>query len=246
MYKTAGTVNNVGVRNGGTTLERLDPSFDAIIPENGGISVENAISAVNMNDDDYRTDYKVVVKLDDALTGKVSVSKFELSVQNVDPTDADQTCAKIFDRVTKENSIAATSSNGITTTSKEKDNTGVITMTVRHGLSTKSINKDSLYRILTDIDTTNGGVAFYATMGAGTNYDNAVRLSDLVSSSATYSPVINFTGSTAYNERGKTYVIVLPEDVARDVLEDNETSPAAYKPYITCLLYTSPSPRDCS
>ena len=233
MYKTAGTVNNVGVRNGGTTLERLDPSFDAIIPENGGISVENAISAVNMNDDDYRTDYKVVVKLDDALTGKVSVSKFEMSVQNVNPTDADQTCAKIYDRVTKENSITATSSNGITTTSKEKDNTGVITMTVRHGLSTESINKNSLYRILTDIDTTNGGVAFYATMGAGTNYDNAVRLSDLVSSSKDYSPVINFTGSPDYNAHGSAYVIVLPEDVARDVLEDNETSPAAYKPYIT-------------
>ena len=222
MYKTTGTVNNVGVRNGGTTLGDLNAAFNDNIPSDSkNISVENAISAVNMNDDDYRTDYKVVVKLDDALTGKVSVSKFEMSVQNVNPTDADQTCAKIYDRVTKENSIAATSSNGITTTSKEKDNTGVITMTVRHGLSTESINKDSLYRILTDIDTTNGGVAFYATMGSSqTKFNNAVRLSDLASSSATYSPVINFTGSTAYNEDGKTYVIVLPEDIARDVLKD--------------------------
>ena len=209
------------VQNGVTSLTDLNPSFNAIIPENGGISVENAISAVNMNDDDYRTDYKVVVKLADALTGKVSVSKFEMSVQNVNPADAGQTCAKIFDRVTKENSIAATSSNGITTTSKEKDNTGVITMTVRHGLSTESINKNSLYRILTDIDTTNGGVAFYATMGSSqTKFNNAVRLSDLASSSATYSPVINFTGSTDYNKEGKTYVIVLPEDIARDVLKD--------------------------
>ena len=209
------------VQNGVTSLTDLDADFNTVIPENGGISVENAISAVNMNDDDYRTDYKVVVKLDDALTGKVSVSKFEMSIQNVNPTDAGQTCAKIYDRVTKENSIAATSSNGITTTSKEKDNTGVITMTVRHGLSTESINKNSLYRILTDIDTTNGGVAFYATMGSSqTKFNNAVRLSDLASSSATYSPVINFTGSTAYNEDGKTYVIVLPEDIARDVLKD--------------------------
>ena len=209
------------VQNGVTSLTDLNAAFNTDIPENGGISVENAISAVNMNDDDYRTDYKVVVKLDDALTGKVSVSKFELSVQNVDPTGAGQTCAKIFDRVTKENSIAATSSNGITTTSKEKDNTGVITMTVRHGLSTKSINKDSLYRILTDIDTTNGGVAFYATMGSSqTKFNNAVRLSDLASSTASYSPVINFTGSTAYNAKGEPYVIVLPEDIARDVLED--------------------------
>ena len=222
MYKTTGTVNNVGVRNGGTTLGDLNAAFNDNIPSDSkNISVENAISAVNMNDDDYRTDYKVVVKLDDALTGKVSVSKFEMSVQNVNPTDAGQTCAKIYDRVTKENSIAATSSNGITTTSKEKDNTGVITMTVRHGLSTESINKNSLYRILTDIDTTNGGVAFYATMGSSqTKFNNAVRLSDLASSSATYSPVINFTGSTAYNEDGKTYVIVLPEDIARDVLKD--------------------------
>ena len=209
------------VQNGVTSLTDLDADFNTVIPENGGISVENAISAVNMNDDDYRTDYKVVVKLDDALTGKVSVSKFEMSIQNVNPTDAGQTCAEIYDRVTKENSIAATSSNGITTTSKEKDNTGVITMTVRHGLSTESINKNSLYRILTDIDTTNGGVAFYATMGSSqTKFNNAVRLSDLASSSATYSPVINFTGSTAYNEDGKTYVIVLPEDIARDVLKD--------------------------
>ena len=211
------------VQNGVTSLTDLDADFNTVIPENGGISVENAISAVNMNDDDYRTDYKVVVKLDDALTGKVSVSKFEMSVQNVNPTDLGQTCAKIFDRVTKENSIAATSSNGITTTSKEKDNTGVITMTVRHGLSTESINKNSLYRILTDIDTTNGGVAFYATMGSSqTKFNGAVRLSDLVSSTDSYSPVINFTGSTAYDEEHKTYVIVLPEDIARDVLEDGD------------------------
>ena len=214
------------VRNGVTTLSQIDNKFSANISSDAKniTSGEKAISAVNMNDDDYRTDYKVVVKLADALTGKVSVSKFEMSVQNVNPTDLGQTCAKIYDRVTKENSIAATSSNGITTTSKEKDNTGVITMTVRHGLSTESINKDSLYRILTDIDTTNGGVAFYATMGSGqTKFNGAVRLSDLVSSTDSYSPVINFTGdTTAYNAPGKTYVIVLPEDIARDVLEDGD------------------------
>ena len=101
MYKTAGTVNNVGVRNGGTTLGDLSTTFNGNIPSvSKNISVENAISAVNLNDAAYRQDYKVVVQLKDPVVNKdVTVSHFEMSIQTTDPKGANQTNQKVFDRV---------------------------------------------------------------------------------------------------------------------------------------------------
>ena len=98
MYKTAGTVNNVGVRNGGTTLGDLSTTFNGNIPSvSKNISVENAISAVNLNDAAYRQDYKVVVQLKDPVVNKdVTVSHFEMSIQTTDPKGANRPTRKFL------------------------------------------------------------------------------------------------------------------------------------------------------
>ena len=94
-----------------------------------------------------------------------------------------------------------------------------------HSLSTKSIyaiNPDELYRILTDIETTNNGVAYLARLNNATPpsvYKDAVRLSDLADVNVEFNrDSIPYTDSTTYETTGNAYyVIVLPEDVARNV-----------------------------
>ncbi len=228
--------NNIAVRNGVTTLGDLYNesdttvnSFNDNIPgdPNGSmsISVANAISAVNMNDQAYRQNYTVVVKLEKPVTQKdVTVSRFEMSIQN-DPTAERLFCSEVYDRVNEDNSVVATSSNGITQKDTAKGMQGTIEVTVPHSLSTKSIyaiNPDELYRILTDIETTNNGVAYLARLNNATPpsvYKDAVRLSDLADVNVEFNQdSIPYTDSTTYETTGNAYyVIVLPEDVARNV-----------------------------
>ena len=228
--------NDIAVRNGVTTLGDLYNesdttvnSFNDNIPgdPNGSmsISVANAISAVNMNDQAYRQNYTVVVKLEKPVTQKdVTVSRFEMSIQN-DPTAESLFCSEVYDRVNEDNSVVATSSNGITQKDTAKGMQGTIEVTVPHSLSTKSIyaiNPDELYRILTDIETTNNGVAYLARLNNATPpsvYKDAVRLSDLADVNDAFNQdSIPYTDSTTYETTGNAYyVIVLPEDVARNV-----------------------------
>ena len=228
--------NDIAVRNGVTTLGDLYNesdttvnSFNDNIPgdPNGSmsISVANAISAVNMNDQAYRQNYTVVVKLEKPVTQKdVTVSRFEMSIQN-DPTAESLFCSEVYDRVNEDNSVVATSSNGITQKDTAKGMQGTIEVTVPHSLSTKSIyaiNPDELYRILTDIETTNNGVAYLARLNNATPpsvYKDAVRLSDLADVNVAFNQdSIPYTDSTTYETTGNAYyVIVLPEDVARNV-----------------------------
>ena len=237
MYGKGGTEdrNSTGVRNGVTTLGNLTANggFQADIPGDPkgsmSISVANAISAVNMNDQAYRQNYTVVVKLEKPVTQKdVTVSRFEMSIQNVDPEDdsvSNQTNQKVYDRVTNDNSVVATSSKGISVTTVNGVKQGVITVNPRHSLSEDSIY-NGLYRILTDIETTNNGVAFYGTMGANTNIgaksgnvDHCEVLSDLDDSAIDFDGnVIEYTDKTSYDYTGDHYVIALPEDKAREVL----------------------------
>ena len=241
MYGAGGTDgrNSTGVRNGGTTLANLSTNFNAVIPaDTKNITVTNAISAVNMNDADYRQNYTVVVKLENPVTQKdVTVSRFEMSIQGIDPNDANQTNQKVYDRVTNDNSVVATSSKGISVTTVNGVKQGVITVNPRHSLSEDSIY-NGLYRILTDIETTNNGVAFYGTMGAGTNIgakngnvDHCEVLSDLDDSAIDFDGnVIEYTDATSYDTSGDHYVIALPEDKARAVLA---AGPGAYGYQIT-------------
>ena len=233
MYGAGGTDgrNSTGVRNGVTTLGNLTTNggFQTDIPgdPNGpmSISVANAISAVNMNDQAYRQNYTVVVKLEKPVTQKdVTVSRFEMSIQN-DPTAESLFCSEVYDRVNEDNSVVATSSNGITQKKTADGMQGTIEVTVPHSLSTKSIyaiNADELYRILTDIETTNNGVAYLARLNNSAPpsvYKDAVRLSDLADVNEEFiQDSIPYTDSTTYETTGNAYyVIVLPEDVARNV-----------------------------
>ena len=234
MYGKGGTEdrNSTGVRNGVTTLGNLTTAggFQTDIPGNPNvsmsISVANAISAVNMNDQAYRQNYTVVVKLEKPVTQKdVTVSRFEMSIQGIDPNGTNQTNQKVYDRVTNDNSVVATSSKGISVTTVNGVKQGVITVNPRHSLSEDSIY-NGLYRILTDIETTNNGVAFYGTMGANTNIgaksgnvDHCEVLSDLDDSAIDFDGnVIEYTDATSYDYTGDHYVIALPEDKAREVL----------------------------
>ena len=120
------------------------------------------------------------MKLEKPVTQKdVTVSRFEMSIQN-DPTAESLFCSEVYDRVNEDNSVVATSSNGITQKKTADGMQGTIEMTVAHSLSTESIYAAELYRILTDIETTNNGVAYYVrTNGSATTYRETVKLSDL-------------------------------------------------------------------
>ena len=108
---------------------------------------------MNMNDQAYRQNYTVVVKLEKPVTQKdVTVSRFEMSIQGIDPNGTNQTNQKVYDRVTNDNSVVATSSKGISVTTVNGVKQGVITVNPRHSLSEDSIY-NGLYRILTDIET---------------------------------------------------------------------------------------------
>ena len=228
MYGKGGTEdrNSTAVRNGVTTLGNLSTAYNSNIDGTTmNITVANAISAVNMNDQAYRQNYTVVVKLEKPVTQKdVTVSRFEMSIQN-DPTAERLFCSEVYDRVNEDNSVVATSSNGITQKDTAKGMQGTIEVTVPHSLSTKSIyaiNPDELYRILTDIETTNNGVAYLARLNNATPpsvYKDAVRLSDLADVNVEFNQdSIPYTDSTTYETTGNAYyVIVLPEDVARNV-----------------------------
>ena len=242
MYGAGGTDgrNSTGVRNGVTTLGNLTTAdgFQTDIPgdpnDSMSISVANAISAVNMNDQAYRQNYTVVVKLEKPVTQKdVTVSRFEMSIQN--DVTAGLFCSEVYDRVNEDNSVVATSSNGITQKDTAKGMQGTIEVTVPHSLSTKSTYAKELYRILTDIETTNNGVAYYVrTNGSATTYREAVKLSDLADVNDPFSgPNIQYTGVDNYTTGQARYIVVLPEDVARAVEIRNQSQPTLTNKTIT-------------
>ena len=191
----------------------------------GTQSVSKAISAVNMNDNDYFQDYDVVVKLLPAKTNGITLTKFEMSIQNDDPTtggpnNGADTNEKVTSRVNADNSVVAYSSDGsIKDDGKTVGNTGTITIDTPYAL--RSAQSD-LHRILTDIETVNGGVAFYGHKGGNQDFYGYEILSDLPNNKSAFTgnQITDYTAGTAYSTAhpGDHFVVVLPEDVARAVL----------------------------
>ena len=181
----------------------------------------NVISAVNMNDNDYFNDYTVVVNLIDPVTNGTTLEEIEISVQNNDPTKdgpngGADTNEKVTSRVNSSNSIAARAyDETITERGKDVGNTGTIKLTTPWSLRMDA-TKGNTWRVLTDIETAEGGVAFYVRNdGTQEKYYNGVVLSDLPNNQAP------FTGDLIqnYTNTDNWVIVVLPEDVARDVLK---------------------------
>ena len=229
MYATANSAANVigdrtnarnafVVQNGITTMNNLGFITNIAVPT-GTQSVSKAISAVNMNDNDYFQDYDVVVKLLPAKTNGITLTKFEMSIQNDDPTTGGPTGGadtneKVTSRVNADNSVVAYASDG--SIKDAVGNTGTITIDVPYALRS---DKTDLYSILTDIETVNGGVAFFAEKGTTDNYYRASVLADLPNNTAAFDGNQNLIESDTKNARYKQrYIVVLPEDVARSVM----------------------------
>lgn len=232
VYATANSAANVigdrtharnafVVQNGITTMNNLGFINNITVPT-GTQSVSKAISAVNMNDNDYFQDYDVVVKLLPAKTNGITLTKFQMSIQNDDPTTGGPTGGadtneKVTSRVNADNSVVAYASDGsIKDAGKTVGNTGTITIDVPYALRS---DKTDLYSILTDIETVNGGVAFFAEKGTSDNYYLASVLADLPNNTAAFDGNQNLIESDTKNAGYKQrYIVVLPEDVARSVM----------------------------
>ena len=232
VYATANSAANVigdrtharnafVVQNGITTMNNLGFINNITVPT-GTQSVSKAISAVNMNDNDYFQDYDVVVKLLPAKTNGITLTKFQMSIQNDDPAtggpnNGADTNEKVTSRVNADNSVVAYASDGsIKDDGKTVGNTGTITIDVPYALRS---DKTDLYSILTDIETVNGGVAFFAEKGTTDNYYLASVLADLPNDTSAFDSYQNLIESDTKNAGYKQrYIVVLPEDVARSVM----------------------------
>ena len=218
------------VRPGVTTMDELSTTFNGNIDGTiGSLTVSKAISAVNMNDNDYFQDYDVVVKLLPAKTNGTTLTKFEMSIQNDDPAtggpnNGADTNEKVTSRVNADNSVIAYSSDGsIKDAGKTVGNTGTITIDTPYALRSA---QSGLYRILTDIETVNGGVAFYGMKGNGNFWSNSgvngMILNDLPNNKAPFTgdQITKYTSAGSYSAAyaGDYFVLVLPEDVARAVM----------------------------
>ena len=218
------------VRPGVTTMGELSTTFNGNIDGTiGSLTVSKAISAVNMNDNDYFQDYDVVVKLLPAKTNGTTLTKFQMSIQNDNPADGGpnngaDTNEKVTSRVNADNSVVAYSSDGsIKDDGKTVGNTGTITIDTPYALRSA---QSGLYRILTDIETVNGGVAFYGMKGNGnfwsTSGVNGMILNDLPNNKAPFTgdQITKYTSAGSYSAAydGDYFVLVLPEDVARAVM----------------------------
>ena len=218
------------VRPGVTTMDELSTTFNGNIDGTiGSLTVSKAISAVNMNDNDYFQDYDVVVKLLPAKTNGITLTKFQMSIQNDNPADGGpnggaDTNEKVTSRVNADNSVVAYSSDGsIKDAGKTVGNTGTITIDTPYALRSA---QSGLYRILTDIETVNGGVAFYGMKGNGNFWSNSgvngMILNDLPNNKAPFTgdQITKYTSADSYSAAyaGDYFVLVLPEDVARAVM----------------------------
>ena len=225
-----GDNGRITVRNGRTTMGDIGFNGDIINTADGVNRNDDALSVVNMNDDDYFNDYDVVVNFEPAKSAK-TISEFTVSIQGTDPTDNGQTNQKVSARVNASNSATAIASKGtITQEGDDLNNKGTITLGVRYGLRNELVN----YKILTDIEVAEGGVAFLARLGSnGEDYYEAEVLADLTDDRAPFNgDVIYYTEDKQDDD--KWYVIVLPEQVARGVLvnTDDDGVAAQYQPRI--------------
>ena len=250
IYATANSAANVisnrnnsatpaVVKNGVTTMANLGfGTLDAEtkldeqkVPDKDTNNIKhNVISAVNMNDNDYFNDYTVVVNLIDPKTNGTTLEEIEISVQNNDPTEGGpnggaDTNEKVTSRVNSSNSIAARAYNKtITELDKDVGNRGSIKLTTPYSLRMAATSGNT-WRVLTDIETENGGVAFYVMKGAGagTEWWGGYVLSDLPNNQAPFSGnlIQKYTGNGNVTD---WYIVVLPEDVARTVLAKGEAA----------------------
>ena len=228
--RTAG--NAAVVKNGVATMANLgfgalDPETkldEQKVPDKDTNNIKhNVISAVNMNDNDYFNDYTVVVNLIDPKTNGTTLEEIEISVQNNNPNDGPfdgkDSNEKVTSRVNSSNSIAARAyDETITELGKDVGNAGTIKLTTPWSLRMPA-TKGNTWRVLTNIETAEGGVAFYVMKGAddGREWWGGYVLSDLPNNQAPFSGNL----IQDYTEDGKVgdwYIVVLPEDVARTVL----------------------------
>ena len=223
------------VRNGVTDMEDLGFNQTLDTDEhktavNDGANVQMAaISAVNMNDNGYFNDYNIVVNLLPAKTNGTTLSEIEISVQNNNPNDGPfngkDSNEKVTSRVSSSNSIAARAYNEtITELGKDVGNTGTIKLTTPYSLRMAATSGNT-WRVLTDIETENGGVAFYIRDdGTGQHkYYDGIVLNDLPNNQAAFSGdlIQNYTENPDYTS---WVIVVLPEDAARDVLKTTYTN----------------------
>ena len=190
--------------------------------EEGGNKIEDAISAVNMNNNEVFQTYDVVIELiTPAQMGK-TLTNLEISIQNVDPTD-DQTNAEVYSRVNPYNTIKASETISIEDKGLATGNTGTITLKPAQSLSTSTdMWGQQLYAILTEIETANGGVAFLVEDHG--NMWPAVQLKSLVNNSVAYNTTNNFVSTINMSNISNYKIVVLPEDAARTVLARGNVS----------------------
>ena len=232
------TGNAAVVKNGVATMANL--GFGALdaetkldeqkVPDNDTNNIKhNVISAVNMNDNDYFNDYTIVVNLIDPKTNGTTLEEIEISVQNDNPNDGPfsgkDSNEKVTSRVSSSNSIAARAYNEtITELGKDVGNTGTIKLTTPYSLRMAATSGNT-WRVLTDIETENGGVAFYIRDdGTGQHkYYDGIVLNDLPNNQAAFSGdlIQNYTENPDYTS---WVIVVLPEDAARDVLKTTYTN----------------------
>ncbi len=216
--------------NGGTTSTAVvNGTSTAAVMGLGNLAVtttkvKKAISAVNKNDSSVFQTYDVVVELiTPAQMGK-TLTDLEISIQNVNPASG-QTNAEVMSRVNPYNTIKASETISITDKGKATNNTGTITLKPAKSLSgATDIWDDDLYAIITEIETANGGVAFFAQKSNYGYMVNAIKLNSLVENSSTFDDDFGLEGFDLadLNTVAKNYrIVVLPEDKARDVLVRN-------------------------
>ena len=249
IYATANSAANVisnrnngktpaVVKNGVATM--ADLGFGALdaetkldeqkVPDKDTNNIKhNVISAVNMNDNDYFNDYTIVVNLIDPKTNGTTLEEIEISVQNDNPNDGPfsgkDSNEKVTSRVSSSNSIAARAyDETITELGKDVGNTGAIKLTTPWSLRMDATSGNT-WRVLTDIETENGGVAFYIRDdGTGQHkYYDGIVLNDLPNNQAAFSGdlIQNYTENPDYTS---WVIVVLPEDAARDVLKTTYTN----------------------
>ena len=211
------------VIDGSTTASAMGFTGTLKTKEEGGNKIEDAISAVNMNNNEVFQTYDVVIELiTPAQMGK-TLTDMEISIQNVNPADGTQTNAEVSSRVNPYNTIKASETISIEDKGLATGNTGTITLKPAQSLSTSTdMWGQQLYAILTEIETANGGVAFLVEDHV--NMWPAVQLKSLVNNSVAYNTTNNFVSTINMSNISNYKIVVLPEDAARTVLARGNVS----------------------
>ena len=180
------------------------------------------IVAENKNDAKVNTKYDVIINLGETTRDGKTLQDMEISLQNENPDASGTKNAEVWDRVNAYSTLKATETLTIETGKDQKDNTGTITLKPANSLygngTWTDIWGDELYRILTEVET--DGVAFLAVDQV--NYNHAVVVSDLADDLNDFTSANNITALAKAYPSNSLVLVVLPEEVARQVLANGE------------------------